>query len=180
VTGHNHWGKAVFTSDERVQPVTTAGNELFQLWQGDAVPSFPDDGAPPPLTGYFPPFGGFRFVIVTVLPETSSVCATKAGRRAERARLELALPGLLDYHEAGGTGMHTTPTLDFEVVLDGELTLELDDGMSVLLRPGDTVVQNGTRHRWLNFGTEPARFAVFMIGAEHAIVEHRQTPKSQR
>ena len=49
-------------------------------------------------------------------------------------------------------GMHTTATIDFEVVLDGEIWLELDDGVEVHLRAGDTVVQNGTRHAWRNHG----------------------------
>ena len=43
--------------------------------------------------------------------------------------------------------MHTTDTIDFEVVLDGEVWLELDDGVEVHLRAGDTVVQNGTPPR---------------------------------
>src|ERR671910_946500 len=61
-----------------------------------------------------------------------------------------------------------TPTIDFEVVLTGEVVLELDDGAAVRLRPGDTVVQNGTRHRWSNPGDVPATLAVFICGAHHA------------
>ena len=64
-------------------------------------------------------------------------------------------------------GMHTTATIDFEVVLAGNPVLELDDGAEVTLAPGDTVVQNGTRHRWHNRGTEPATMAVFIVGAHH-------------
>ena len=63
--------------------------------------------------------------------------------------------------------MHTTATVDFEVVLSGSVTLELDDGASVTLHPGDTVVQNGTRHRWSNPGDVPVVIAVFLIGAHH-------------
>jgi len=55
-------------------------------------------------------------------------------------------------------------------VLDGTVILELDDGAEVTLRPGDTVVQNGTRHRWRNPGDVPARLALFVVGAEHANV----------
>jgi uncharacterized cupin superfamily protein len=64
--------------------------------------------------------------------------------------------------------MHTTPTIDFEVVLSGEVWLELDDGVEVHLKPGDCVVQNGTRRAWRNHGTDVARLAVFLIGARHA------------
>ena len=63
--------------------------------------------------------------------------------------------------------MHTTSTIDFEVVLSGEVVLKLHDGATVHLRPGDTVVQNGTRHRWSNPGTEPATLVVFLVGAHH-------------
>ena len=66
--------------------------------------------------------------------------------------------------------MHTTDTIDFEVVLEGTVVLELDDGAEVTLRPGDTVVQNGTRHRWRNGGDTPARFAYVICGASHAAV----------
>ena len=48
-----------------------------------------------------------------------------------------------------------------------EVSLELDDGATVTLGPGDTVVQNGTRHRWSNPGDVPAVIAVFLVGAHH-------------
>jgi quercetin dioxygenase-like cupin family protein len=50
------------------------------------------------------------------------------------------------------------------------VALELDDGAEVVLGPGDTVVQNGTRHRWRNAGDTTARLAVFMCGANHTNV----------
>ena len=88
--------------------------------------------------------------------------------QAAQAELEEKLPGVLAYLEPDNPGMHTTDTIDFEVVLSGELILELDDGVETVLRPGDTVVQNGTRHRWGNRGTEPAVMAVFMVGTHRA------------
>ena len=63
--------------------------------------------------------------------------------------------------------MHTTATIDFGVVVAGTATLELDDGVKVTLRTGDTYVQNGTRHRWSNQGDVPAVVAVVLIGAHH-------------
>ena len=83
------------------------------------------------------------------------------------AEFEEKLPGLAGHMEPGDPGMHTTATIDFEVVLQGSVTLELDDGAKVTLDVGDTVVQNGTRHRWSNAGTEPAVLAVFICGAHH-------------
>jgi quercetin dioxygenase-like cupin family protein len=61
--------------------------------------------------------------------------------------------------------MHRTDTVDFEYVLSGEVWLQLDDGIEVLLRAGDTLIQNGTRHGWRNKGTEPCRMVVILIGA---------------
>ena len=64
--------------------------------------------------------------------------------------------------------MHTTPTVDYGVVLDGEVWLELDDGKTVHLKEHDVVVQNGTRHAWRNKGTKPATMAFVLIGANSA------------
>ena len=55
------------------------------------------------------------------------------------------LPGMLEVLEADHPGMHTTDSVDFDVVLFGEVVLELDDGVEALLKAGDCVVQNGTR-----------------------------------
>ena len=55
-------------------------------------------------------------------------------------------------------GMHRTDSTDFGVVLSGNVALELDDGVEVLLSPGDVVVQNGTRHRWRVVGNVPAQW----------------------
>ncbi|HET9532074.1 MAG TPA: cupin domain-containing protein [Blastocatellia bacterium] len=65
--------------------------------------------------------------------------------------------------------MHTTDTLDYGVVIRGEIILELDDGKSVHLRQGDCVIQNGTRHRWNNPLTEPCLMAFVMIGANRKL-----------
>ena len=83
------------------------------------------------------------------------------------AEFEAHLPGLPGYMEPDAPGMHTTDTIDFEVVLEGEIWLELDDGVTAHLKAGDTVVQNGTRHAWRNHGTETCRLAVFICGAHH-------------
>jgi hypothetical protein len=170
VTGHDRNGKAVFASDEQVDPLTLAlipGAEFHRLWGADQAPTFPDDGGPTSQPSYFPAVGGYRFVLFTVPPATESAPADLDVQSA-LAEMEEKLPGLVAVLEQDNPGMHTTDTIDFEVVLSGEVILELDDGVEKVLRAGETIVQNGTRHRWANRGTEPAVLAAFLIGAHRA------------
>ena len=170
VTGHDAGGKAVFVSDEQVPPIAPAllaGNEFHRLWGGDATPRFPDDGAAPTGPAYFPPVGGFRFGLFTLPPDGGAGAPPGLDFEAAMAEFEALLPGLAGHMEPADPGMHTTATIDFEVVLSGQVTLELDYGALVTLGPGDTVVQNGTRHRWSNPGDVPVVIAVFLIGAHH-------------
>jgi mannose-6-phosphate isomerase-like protein (cupin superfamily) len=167
VTGHDSNGKAVFVGDEVVEPIRSAlGNAFLQLWGADAPATFPDDGSQPSWTSYFPPVGGLRFGLFSI-PGTAHEVSADTDIAAEYARFDQVVPGLTQYMEPDDPGMHTTPTVDFELVLSGEVVLELDDGAEVTLRPGDTVVQNGTRHRWRNPGMDPAVMAVFICGAHH-------------
>ncbi|WP_021592760.1 cupin domain-containing protein [Actinomadura welshii] len=74
---------------------------------------------------------------------------------AASAVLERQMPGAMAVMEPDAPGMHTTDSIDYVLVVAGEVTLELDDGEGTVLRAGDAVVQNGTRHAWRNHGTEP-------------------------
>jgi hypothetical protein len=173
VTGHDASGRARFVADESIAAVrrdALPGYEFHQLWQGDEPPRYPDAGEPPRLTTYYPPVGGYRFTVVTVPPAGTVASSDGVAGAGALAKLDAELPGLFAFHERGGTGMHKTSTIDFEVVIDGELTLELDDGASVVLHAGDTVVQNGTRQRWLNRSDRSATFAVVLSGAYHSAV----------
>lgn len=166
VTGHDDAGRAVVASDEQVDGFGFAGGggAFHMLWGTDRPAQFPDDGTPPAWTGAFPPVGGFRFLQITLPPGGS------ADHPHEDEELQTFLTegaGLDDYMKDGEPGMHRTPTIDFEVVLSGEIGLELDDGQEVRLRPNDVVVQNGTMHRWHNRGNTPATMAVVVIGANH-------------
>ncbi|HVQ49823.1 MAG TPA: cupin domain-containing protein [Mycobacterium sp.] len=171
MTGHDTSGKSVFVSDETVEPVAPMVLPEFQahlLWGGDETPQFPDDGTMPEWHTYFPPIGGFRFGMFTIPPAMAAEDQAFLTAEEALADMEGKLPGLVQYMDPSDPGMHTTDTIDFEVVLDGTVVLELDDGATVTLHPGDTVVQNGTRHRWTNAGDTPARLALFICGAAHS------------
>jgi hypothetical protein len=164
VTGHAPGGKAVVVSDAEVAPFEFGdGGAYHVLWGADAPARFPDDGAAPAWSAPFPPVGGHRFLLMTI----------PAGAMHESGDTQLAsslADSLGDVMEKDEPGMHRTATIDYEVVLSGRIGLELDDGVEVVLGPGDVVVQNGTRHRWHNRGSEPATMAVIVIGAHHAAV----------
>jgi mannose-6-phosphate isomerase-like protein (cupin superfamily) len=170
VTGKTVDGKSVFISDDQVAPVTLAlspGYEFHQLWWGDATPQLPIDGTPPERGAYFPPPAGFRFGFFTVAPGGQEL-PPDVDIAAGLAEIEAKLPGMAAHMEPEEPGMHTTQTVDFEVVLSGEVVCELDDGAEVTLRAGDTFVQNGTRHRWHNRTDAPAVLFVALIGANPA------------
>ena len=169
VTGHDASGTAVFASDEVVEPITVSmvpGMEFFRLWGADEVAHFPDDGVQPANPAYFPGVGGFRFGLFTVPPDGTAM-PDDLDVTAALAQLEERLPGLADHMEPENPGMHTTATIDYELVVSGRVVLELDNGATRELGPGDTVVQNGTRHAWRNPFDEPCTLVVVLIGAHH-------------
>lgn len=169
VTGHDPSGRSVFASDEEVAPVVLdmlPGWEFLLLWGADA-PTLPTDGSEPAHRAYFPPPAGLRFSISTI-PPTGPEPPADLDLEAAEAQVERALPGMLAHMEPDEPGMHTTDSIDLEIVLRGELVLELDDGAAKRLGPGDVIVQNGTRHRWRNPGDEPALLAVWMLGVPRA------------
>ncbi len=62
--------------------------------------------------------------------------------------------------------VHRTDSIDYAVVVSGEIDMELDDGESVHLKAGDVLVQRGTVHNWVNKGSEPCVIAFILIAAK--------------
>jgi mannose-6-phosphate isomerase-like protein (cupin superfamily) len=115
------------------------------------------------LTSILPEPGATRLIVLTLPPD--SVYADPGFDPAAAAAEMLDIgPGLAELFEADHPGMHTTPTVDYDVVLEGELCLELTDG-EITLGPGDIVVQHGTRHAWRNRTDRPARLLAVLVGA---------------
>ncbi len=188
VTGRDKSGKSIIVSHGPVKPVTVAmlpGYEFYRIWGSDARPQLPSDGTPPPQPEYFPSKDGFRFGMFTLPPATSisasapaavgsqgsatappTAGAAPAPTPAALEEMEQKLPGLLKSLEADHPGMHTTDTVDFDVVLFGEVVLELDGGAEVALKAGDCVIQNGTRHAWRNQSSEKCVIAFSLLGAD--------------
>ena len=166
VTGQEADGRSVVVEDEQVEPVTVAlfpGAEFHRIWGDDVRPSLPNDGTPPSAPSHFPPAEGYRFGVFTMAPDSAAATAHLDPDEA-LAEIQHKLPGLIDVLEPDGAGMHRTDTVDFNLIVSGEVWLELDDGAEVLLKAGDCVVQNGARHRWRNPSSEPCVMAVAQIG----------------
>jgi len=166
VTGQKD-GRSVIVADNQVEPVAVAllpGTEFHQLWGSNTPPTLPTDGRMPERDGYFPPPGGYRFGFFTLGPDSVAMPAD-LDLEVALAELGTKLPGLADVLEPDHPGMHTTDTVDLDLVISGEVWLELDDGEEVHLFAGDSVVQNGTRHAWHNRTSEPAVLFVTLLGA---------------
>lgn len=168
VTGTSTAGKSVVVSDGPVAPVTPGlmpGAAFFSLWGDDRTPTLPSDGSQPPHTSWFPPAGGYRFEVITIPPDGTPRPAD-LDVAAATAEVNRALPGLLAVMEKDDPGMHATDSVDFVYVLSGRCLMRLDDGVTVALGPGDTVIQNGTRHGWSVPHAEPCRLLSVSIGGE--------------
>jgi len=153
----------VFAKDEAVPPKGAVGFEFHRLWGSDEQATFPSDGSTALPRMYFPTGAGYRFGYCTIPPHSDAIPPEQF--MAALPELQQKLPGLIEVLEEGSAGMHTTQTVDFDVILSGEIWLELDDGKEVLLKAGDCVVQNGTRHAWHNRSDEPCTFAVTLLAA---------------
>lgn len=166
ITGHDPAGKSVVARDEQVQPITISrlGMEFHRVWGTDSHPLVPSDGRSPMPPNYFPSAEGYRFGFFTVPPESGALSPLDLS--AIFMEIQQKLPGMAETLEMAHPGMHTTQTVDFDVVLSGEIWLELDDGKEVLLHAGDCVVQNGTRHAWHNRSKEKCVIAVCLLGAK--------------
>ena len=117
--------------------------------------ALPSDGKRPEARNLFPYSSGFRFVVFMVGPDSESVMPADLDVQSAMAEMEAKAPGAAARMEPNNPGMHKSDTVDYVVVLSGEVWLELDDGQETHLRMGDLVVQNGTRHAWRNKSTAP-------------------------
>jgi mannose-6-phosphate isomerase-like protein (cupin superfamily) len=128
------------------------------------------DNGPDPSLGPLklpPPQAGTRLRFVDIPPDTAEFLAHGATRMKEA------------FTQAGDTAastvkrgsphplMHRTETVDYGVVIEGEITLVLDDS-EVLLKPGSVVIQRGTNHAWANRSGKPCRMLFVLLGGVYS------------
>ncbi len=164
VTGHDENGVAVVVSDETatqiLQRESRPGVTLTNFWISDDTPA-EYDGPEETCTGDFilhPPRNGSVFRCVEFEPEDPEVLAKLDGKAAfaEMGAAANIVEG------ARHPFMHRTDSVDYAVILKGEIFMLMDD-TEVLLKAGDVAVQRGTNHAWSNRGTESCIIAFILI-----------------
>lgn len=172
VTGHNAHGQAV-VAQEGPAPLVAhldaiPGTVFHELWVTGPTPVSVDNGPEaiaPPLR-LPPPAGGTRIRIVDIPPDTPEFLARGA------ARMAAAFGEIGDVGASTVTAdsphplMHRTETVDYGIVIEGELVLVLDTEERVL-HPGDVVIQRGTNHAWANRSGHPCRAAFILLDGEY-------------
>jgi mannose-6-phosphate isomerase-like protein (cupin superfamily) len=176
LTGRDANGKSVFKSVDVTSKVvnidSNPGLTFYENYITDGVPQLTGLEADPMLKGTrdFPGPGGTLFRLISYPPKRPEGYKPPPGVTFESGLRELSekVPGMGDHFERDNPGFHTTDTVDYGVVVRGEMTLELDDGQKVHLKQGDCVIQNGTRHRWRNPLPEPCLMAFVSVGGKRA------------
>lgn len=169
MTGHDDDGAAIVESDEIagqfLERPARPGVRLTNFWLTDDTPA-EYDGATETCTGPFvlhPPDNGSVFRCVEFMPEDPEVMARLTSEDGAAAFAEMGAGASV---VPGGRHpwMHRTDSVDYGIVLTGEIWMVMDNEQDdVLLRAGDVVIQRGTNHAWANRGTEPCTVMFVLI-----------------
>jgi hypothetical protein len=168
VTGHDAEGKAVILSaapPTRVVDLSAHGPRFYELWNTRETPVHIDRDSPEPPEDQLnlaPPRNGTRIRILDIQPETPELQNMSAAE-AQR-HFEMVNAGDASTRHRGGPHpfMHRTETIDYGIILSGEIYLIVDKG-EVLCRQGDVIIQRGTNHAWANRSNTVCRIAFILI-----------------
>ncbi|WP_042300100.1 cupin domain-containing protein [Paraburkholderia kururiensis] len=168
VTGHDANGRAVVVSDGPLPTVAEIaaipGTVFHEVWSTSESPAVVNNG-PDPTRGALmlpPPSCGTRMRFVDIPPDTPEFLAHGAASMhaafsqigdADASTVKADSPHPL---------MHRTESIDYGVVMEGEMTLILDDA-EVALKPGSVVIQRGTNHAWANRSGRMCRMLFVLI-----------------
>ena len=152
VTGHDEYGKSIVLIDGAPPNIRDRGTgvDFIEIWSTASVPASITSQEPEPTDGPLvtpPPAGGTKI------------------------RLNDFFPGHIDKLPPRADGrhkmMHRTQSIDYGIVLEGEIWMILDDS-EMLLRQGDVVIQRGTDHAWENRSDQVCRMAFILVAGEFA------------
>jgi hypothetical protein len=170
VTGINAQGKSAIIEDgpaRRVRSVPERpGYHIAEIWVTQSGPVPVDDpDRVDVIAGVGPPCGGTILRVIDFPPEPEDPAERDRSLRATFAKL---YPDADHQPDAGPhPGMHTTDTVDYAIVLSGEIHAVLEEG-EVLMKAGDVLIQRGTSHAWSNRSGRTCRMAFVMVDGRRA------------
>jgi mannose-6-phosphate isomerase-like protein (cupin superfamily) len=172
VTGHDNAGNAIVISDTPlplVQLVGGPGGPTFiEVWNTAETPALIDRQAAEPTEGSLvlaPPKGGTRLRVIEFPPEGEAVRNLTEAQATEKFAAMGGADAARSQAGAPHPLMHRTQTVDYGIVLEGEITLVLDQGETTI-RTGDVVIQRGTNHAWANRSGKTCRMAFVLISGQ--------------
>jgi mannose-6-phosphate isomerase-like protein (cupin superfamily) len=172
VTGHDAEGKAIVASDGPLPTVAEIraipGTVFHEVWSTAGTPAPVDNGADPTLGPLMlpPPKQGTRIRFVDVPPDSAEFLAHGAARMKDAfAQVGDVQASTVKAHSPHPL-MHRTESVDYGIVIEGELTLVLDDS-EVLLKAGSVVVQRGTNHAWANRSDKACRMLFVLVDGRY-------------
>jgi mannose-6-phosphate isomerase-like protein (cupin superfamily) len=172
VTGHDAQGAAVIASDGALPTVVELaaipGTVFHEVWSTEGSPAPVGNDEDPSIGPLHlpPPALGTRIRFVDIPPDTEEFL------RHGAAKMQQAFGEIGDVEastvKAGSPHplMHRTQSVDYGVVISGEITLVLDKG-EALLKAGDVVVQRGTNHAWANRSGKPCRMLFVLVDGRY-------------
>lgn len=168
VTGHDADGRSIFLEDgpapNLIQPDHAPNVGMFNLWRVMSMPASNADSADTAPADakitLVPPEGGITFRVMEFPPDKE---------RNYTAQQEVfkayGNPETISHGHQRHPGFHKTHSVDFAIVLDGEIWALMDVG-ETMMKQGDVLIQRGTNHAWSNRSTSPARVAFVLISAD--------------
>jgi mannose-6-phosphate isomerase-like protein (cupin superfamily) len=172
VTGHDADGKAIIISDA---PPTLAqlvggsgGPTFFEVWHTLETPALihpqPDEQDETSLV-LPPPKNGTRIRVIEFPPEGEEIRKLTSSDAAAKFKSMGDEKASTSNEGAPHPLMHKTKTVDYGIVLEGEITMVLDRGETTI-KAGDIIIQNGTNHAWANRSGKICRMAFVLIDGE--------------
>jgi quercetin dioxygenase-like cupin family protein len=168
VTGHNAEGRSIFVMDGPAPSVVRRGTGATiatDLWETRATPAS-NTGDDDPTVGHPyvlpPPKNGTIFRVIEYPPDAQRVAAMRANTEEHQNE---ATGFTRDVAHARHPGFHKTNSVDYAIILSGEIWALMDES-EVLLKTGDILIQRGTNHAWSNRTNENCCVAFVLIDAE--------------
>ncbi|MFG1266775.1 cupin domain-containing protein [Xanthobacter sp. DSM 14520] len=172
VTGHDAEAQAIIVTDGALPHVVELthipGTIFHEVWSTAGSPAPVGNGPDPTLGALIlpPPENGTRIRFVDIPPDTDEFMLHGAARmRAAFAEIGDASASTVKLHSPHPL-MHRTQSIDYGIVISGEMTLVLDRG-ETLLRQGDVVIQRGTNHAWANRSGQPCRMLFILVDGRY-------------